>query len=217
MKLTILGATGRTGLQVVRQALERGYDLSVLARAPGRLGEYRGQVKIVEGSAADAVRLREAVAGSNAVISALGPVRGSPADLMRQAARAVVAAMREARVRRLVWLAGAVVEAPGDCPKLIDKLIFGIMRVGAGSVVSDSAAAVEVIKDSGLDWTIVRVPRLTSAPGSGRYQVGMVGYQGMRMRIPREDAARFILDCVGAKRFYGKMPMVSSGVVRVKK
>ncbi|MCX7996654.1 MAG: SDR family oxidoreductase [Patescibacteria group bacterium] len=217
MKLTILGATGKTGLHVVRQALERGYDVTVLVRTPGKLGEYREQVHILEGDATHPHDVCTAITGANAVLSTLGYGQGTPPGMFTSAAQNIISAMRQCRIRRLVWLTGVGIPAKEDTPKILDKLLNAIMRVFASSMIFDATTAANAIQESGLDWTIVRVPLLTSSPGTGKYQVGMVGYSGMSLRIPREDVARFILDALGAKRFYGKLPVVSSGSVNVRK
>ena len=156
MKLTIFGATGRTGIHLLEQALEA------------------------------------AMAGTDAVLSALGPIPKGPSDVMTIAAKNIVAGMNTNGVRRLVTLTGAGVDQPGDQPKLINKFISFMLRTLQKDILIDSVEHARIVRESKLDWTIVRVPVLGDGPRTGKYRVGMVGIND-GVRISRADVAEFML------------------------
>jgi len=107
MKIANIGATGRTGLHVVEQALDRGLDVRTLARTPGKLGEHAARVDVVEGYVLDQSAVSRAVAGVDAVVSCIGRTRATSGDLTGPAATVIVAAMHERAVVRLVAMTGA--------------------------------------------------------------------------------------------------------------
>ncbi|WP_027894225.1 NAD(P)-dependent oxidoreductase [Calidithermus chliarophilus] len=208
MKITVLGATGRTGKQLVEQALAAGHEVRAFVRNPAKLGLSHPRLELIQGELDDVGALERAVAGQDAVLSALGPVRGGRKDLMELAARNVTAAMKKAGVRRLITLTGAGVAQPGDEPKAFNRLMSFLLGVFAKDVQLDSTRHAEIVRASGLDWTIVRVPVLTDGPKTGKYRVGMVGINS-GSRISRADVAHFMLEQLGSKEHVGRSPMVS--------
>lgn len=208
MKIAVFGATGRTGRLLVEQALDGGYEVTALARDPVKLGRRHEGLRVVRGDVLDPATVEDVVAGSDAVISVVGHVGGSPEDLQTRAAENIVAAMKKHGVKRLVSLTGAGVRDPGDRPKLVDK-VFGLaLRVLQKAVLEDAARHAEVIKTSGLDWVIVRGPRLTEGPKKGEYRVGLVGTNS-GTQISRADLAEFLLKQVATDDHLRQMPVVS--------
>ncbi|MBI5943655.1 MAG: NAD(P)H-binding protein [Chloroflexi bacterium] len=131
-------------------------------------------VAISEGLSLDAEAVEKAIAGQDAVISALGPTRPPVPHMMETSAQNIVAGMKKHGVRRLVSATGAGVRQTEDQPKFIDHFIGFLLNLLAKDVVLDSAANVKVIQESDLDWTVVRFPRLVDGEHTGRYQVGYV-------------------------------------------
>lgn len=202
-------------MHVVRLALEQGYAVSVLVReeatARKRLGDLLGQVRMIAGDAREPRDVVRVVEGADAVVSALGPVRGSPPDLMQRAATAAVSAVRALPQRRLAWLTGAAVWRPGDTPGVVDRLVAGLMSVATPTDLRDSRAGVSVVTEAvDVDWTVVRAPRLTNAPALGRWRtVDQVG-GGHGTTLPRADLARALLNLATADERVRASPVVSS-------
>jgi uncharacterized protein YbjT (DUF2867 family) len=166
MRVTVLGASGRTGRALVSQALEAGHDVVAFVRDRSKLGIEHERLTVIEGDATDLASLERAVAGADAVLSGLGPVKGRDPRLMPRAAAAVVDAMRNEAVRRLVWLTGAGVRDEGDPRPIVRSAIRGLMRIVSRAGLESSDAAYRTIVASGLDWTVARVPRLKAARAS---------------------------------------------------
>jgi nucleoside-diphosphate-sugar epimerase len=123
--------------------------------------------------------------------------------------QAVLQAMKQNGVKRLVIAAGAGVGDPLDAPKLFNKVINVLLKAAAKNVFEDMLKTVTLVRESGLDWTVVRVPMLTDNPASGQIKVGMVG-KGMGPRISRADMAAFILDQASSQEYLRKAPAISN-------
>lgn len=210
MRLAIFGATGRTGRHLVEQALGLGHEVRALARDPGKLPLSHERLTVVQGSAEDAERVDETVRGTDAVLSALGHTKTSSKEVQTRATENILAAMRRHGVRRLVSLTGAGVPDPeNDAPKLFNRAMSLLLRRLQPDVLADAERHAELIRESGLDWVIVRGPMLTDGPRTGNYRVGYVG-KGTGARIGRGDVADFMLKQASDEAYLRQLPMISS-------
>ena len=209
MKIAVFGATGRTGRHVVEQALARGDEIKALVRDPLKLGISDENLEVVQGDVLDSTKVAETVAGTDAVLIALGQTKTSPKDVQTRGTRNIVAAMKEHGVWRLVSLTGAGVRDPRDEPKLADKAITFLLKRLQPDVLKDAEGHAEVIRKSGLEWVLVRGPRLTDGPRTGEYRVGHVG-KNSGTRASRADVAEFMLRQLEGDEYLGRMPMISS-------
>ena len=192
MKIVVFGASRGTGLKVVEQALEAGHNVTAFVRTPSSVNIKHANLTVFQGDSMDAAAVEKAVAGQDAVISALGPTRPPIPAMMESSAKNIVAAMKKHGVRRLVSTTGAGVRQPEDQPKFADHLIGFLLNLLAKDVVLDSAANVKVIQASDLDWTVVRYPRLLDGAHTGKYRVGYVG-KDSSSQLSRADGADFVL------------------------
>ena len=213
MHLTVLGATGRTGVPIVQQALTRGHDVTALVRSPTKAGELlpvsEDRLRLVTGDLLDGEDVKAAIIGADAVINVAGQVKGAPEDLQQRAIRHVIAAMHAADVRRLVTLTGAGVRMPGDQPKIADRVIGGALKLLQPKLLADSVAYVDEVRASDLDWTVVRAPRLTDGDARGSYRVAPNVGGDSSTQISRSDLATAILELVEDDSFVGRAPVVT--------
>ena len=185
----MLGATGRTGALVVAELLRRGHSITAVVRDAARAP---AGVTAVVGDAADPAALSRALQGADAVVSALGPTGKDP-DLHQRVAAALVPAMTAAGVRRFIGVSGAGVDAPGDRKRPRDKVISALLRRFGGSAIPDKAGEMAAFRDSGLDWTFVRPPRLGDGPATGTVESDPhVSTRSTKMT--RADLAVFVAD-----------------------
>lgn len=208
MKLTIFGATGRTGTPLVQQALEAGHEVVALVRTPAKISIQNDRLTLVQGDAMNPVDVEKAVQGADALISVLGHSKDSPKDMQTVAIRNIVAAMQKYGVKRLISLTGAGVDTPQDKPKLMNHVIKFTLKVMSGNVLKDAEQHAEVIRNSPLDWVIVRGPMLNDGPHTGKYRVGWVGVN-TGTRISRADVADFLLKQVSDNTYLRQAPMIS--------
>jgi len=208
MKLTIFGASGRTGRPLVEQALAAGHDVTAFVRDPAKLPITHERLRIVQGDVLDAVKVAEAIKGADVVLSTLGHGQGSPDNLQTAATKNIVAAMKQHGVKRIVSLTGAGVQDPKDEPKLIDRVIRGLLVLLQKNVLRDAEQHAEIIQRSGLEWIIVRGPRLNEGPHTGTYRVGYIGKNSGTL-ASRADIADFMLKQVADDTYLRQAPVVS--------
>jgi len=189
MRLFILGATGGTGRALIDQAVERGHRVTAFVRSPQKLGSPRGGLTVLQGDPRSVDELRAALPGHDAVLSALGPPGPGPTTIVGDAARSTVTAMQATGVLRLLVVGVAVLfEHQGILSAILRRTLLR-------NVAKDSAEMERVVLASGLDWTIVRPPRLTNGPLTRRYGVsdGRLP-RGARLTVGRADVAHFLLE-----------------------
>ena len=190
-RLFVLGATGGIGQELVEQALERHHRVTAFVRTPQKLGPPREGLTVIEGNVLDAGAVAAALAGHGAVLSAMGPPGPGRSTITSDSARATVAAMETAGVRRLLIVGVAVLF--NDAGFLAHLLCATLLR----NVADDSAEMERIVKGSQLDWTIARPPRLTNGPRTGRYGIAdhhLPDGAGGTATISRADVADFLLD-----------------------
>jgi putative NADH-flavin reductase len=189
MRLFILGATGGTGRVLIDQALERGHHVTAFVRSPQKLGSPREGVTVLQGDPRSVDELRTALPEHDAVLSALGPPGPGATTIVGDAARSTVTAMQAAGVRRLLVVGVAVLfEHQGVLTAILRRTLLR-------NVAKDSAEMERVVMASGLDWTIVRPPRLTNGPLTRRYGVSDNRMPpGARLTVSRADVAHFLLE-----------------------
>ena len=209
MMLTILGATGKTGRHVLAQALAAGHVVTALARDQARLPQAPAGLRLVGGDVRDAAAVDAAVARAEAVLSVLGPPSNAPELAVSRGLDNVLAAMRRHGVRRLVLSVGAAVRDPLDRPTALHAIFGLLVRALTKNVYEDMRQAAEKVRASDLDWTLVRVPRLTDAPGTGRVRVGYVG-KDVGASLARADLAEFMLRQLEAETYLRKAPAISN-------
>ena len=201
MRLFILGATGGTGAQLTRQALERGHAITAFVRSPDKMQTRHEKLVVASGDPRDADQLREALRGHDAVLSALGATGTAAEGILETAARSTVQAMRQSGVPRLVVVSMALL-----FPDV--GLLGPILRFFLRRQLRDSAAMERVVAASDLDWTVVRPPRLTNGQPTGRYRVSEQ-QAPPGFSIPRADLALAILDLIETPAYIKKVIGVS--------
>ena len=209
MKIAIFGATGKVGRHLVDQALERGDEVTAFVRDPSKLTTHRHErLKVVQGNVQNSKDVEQAVAGTDAVLSALGQTKTSSKDVLTEGIKNIVAAMNKHGVRRLVSLTGAGVRDPKDEPKLVDRVIGSLLKLLQRDLLEDSIEQARVIKGSDLEWVIVRAPILSEGEKKGVYRVGYVGKES-GTRLSRADLAGFMLEQTTDDTYLHQAPMVS--------
>ncbi|OLT32621.1 NADH-flavin reductase [Actinomadura sp. CNU-125] len=202
MRLTIFGATGGTGLQVVRRALIGGHRVTAVVRDPARLpADLRDRadgpsLDVVRADVMDPAAIAAAVKGRDAVITAIGTREGrAPTTVCEDSARSIVEAMDAAGERRFVMVsASGFANGPGDDPLTRFVVKPMLLKPMLKHAFADMRRAEDVVRASGLDWTIVRPPRLTEGDGKGHYRAAVDRNVLGGFTLARADLAVALLD-----------------------
>jgi putative NADH-flavin reductase len=190
MNLVIFGATGGTGQQVVKAALDQGHTVTTFVRDPDRLSIQDQRIKVIIGDVFDPESVLKGIQNQEAVICVLGGGR----ELKKTTVRAtgtehIIQAMQAHQVNRLIVVTAMGIGESWNTLSPINKIFFATVLSSARSDHENQEAAV---KESELDWTIIRPSGLTDGPRTGEYQYGE-NLQTKSSTITRSDVADLIM------------------------
>jgi putative NADH-flavin reductase len=208
MRLLVFGATGPTGQHLLLQGLGRGHDMTAFVRDPARLPLRHGSLRIAVGDAADSVAVNEAVAGQDAVLSALGVGRSfKSGGLIARTMKIIVPAMEGQQVSRFIIVSAFGV---GDTRRDAPLLPGLVQRLLLADILADKLAGEDVLRSSTLAWTIVYPVLLTNERRQGGYRAAeRLALYGMP-KISRADVAEFVLNQVDDTTYLKKGVVISN-------
>jgi putative NADH-flavin reductase len=219
MRLVIFGATGGTGRRLLERAIAEGHEVTALVRNPSKMTAHHQRLKIFVGDVFDLRRVQETVAGNEAVISVLGarqlsnPLHPrSPGEQQGPASvgsENIIAAMKEHGLRRFVcqtaWGVGESKEGAGFAGSFFMKVLVPLLL---RDEYADKEAQERVVRESGLEWIIVRPMILTNGPWTNDYRARVDLKPGRRPYISRADVADFLMRQLTDDTFVRKTPAV---------
>ncbi|MCB8981458.1 MAG: SDR family oxidoreductase [Ardenticatenaceae bacterium] len=205
MKLAVFGATGGTGKEIVKQALAAGDEVTVLVRDPGRLTIKHDKLYLVIGDVLNADKVEETVAGSDAVCCSLGNTPNNPDFVVSDGTRNIIDCMEKQGIKRLV-----VVSAMGvaDSVEQVTLTFKMLMKTVLRKAYEDKERQEQLIRESNLDWIIVRPGGLTNGPATGEYQFGLDSAIGSG-QVSRADVAAFVLQQLTDDTFLHQTPVIT--------
>ncbi|MEU5896039.1 NAD(P)-dependent oxidoreductase [Streptomyces venezuelae] len=198
MRITVFGATGGVGQEIVRQALTAGHKVTAVVRDPARLTVTGEGLEVFRADVRDPEAVRPAVTGRDAVLSGLGARNRADAarGLATELTRGVLRAMDAEGARRLLVVSAAPVgPEPADSP-FFDRALLGVVGRVLRDVYTDLTAMEAELAASATDWTSVRPPRLTNKPVTGRYRKVVGGSPRSGRVIGRADVAHAMLGMI---------------------
>jgi nucleoside-diphosphate-sugar epimerase len=212
MRIVIFGANGRTGRLLTRLVIDRGHTAVAVTRRPNEFPLADGRLAVAGADVRDASTLVNVVRGADAVLSALGvPFSLRRIDTYSVGVRNVVAAMRETRVRRLVVVSstGAYPYPDRVDPPVSLRLVEPVLTRTIGKSTYDDQRRMEnIVRDSGLDWTVVRPSGLFDLPAPTNYVAGEIDpVGGYTARI---DLADYMVKLASDPAAVGKAVVVST-------
>jgi putative NADH-flavin reductase len=190
MKLLLFGSTGPTGRRLLEQALEQGHEVTAFARTPTLLDLHHDLLTVIQGNVLDAARVAEAIAGHDAVLSTLGVKPWNVGTVLSQGTRNIIAGMQGHGVRRLIVMSSFGVSESWQMATLPQRIVMWLFLRG---IYRDKAVQDQVLRASDRDWVLVRPPRLTHGPRTGKYRVAAQMRLGFQDSISRADVADFML------------------------
>ncbi|MET7829461.1 NAD(P)-dependent oxidoreductase [Streptomyces sp. NPDC060011] len=193
MKLTVLGATGGIGQEIVRQALGSGHQVTAVVRDPARLTVTGTGLEVFRTDLTDPEALRPAVAGRDAVLSGLGARRRKDAGVASRLTRTVLGAMEAEQTRRLLVVSASPVGPAAAEDGFVDRAMRGMISSLLKDVYADLREMEAALAASATDWTTVRPPRLQDKPVTGSYRTAVGGFPARGRFIGRADVAHAML------------------------
>lgn len=215
-KVLILGATGQTGVHVVDYALSKGYEVFAFSRNPNNLKILTSKVTIVKGDTENLADVKKAVSLTDVVISVINNPRASKSPwakvlghpyVIRDSMKNVISAMKEQGKKRVIVMStyGAG-ESYNDLPLWLRLLVkYSNMKVA----FDDHTGQENALKESDLDWTIVRCVRLSDTDERGELIVSYKNSPKPAALISRKHAAKFLVELIEHSAYTRKMPVIS--------
>jgi len=208
MKLIIFGSTGGTGSQLLSQALENGHDVTAFARSPEKLELDHPRLRLFKGDVLDLASVEQAAQGQDAVLCSLGAPAMNKKEIRSNGTKNIIHAMEKTGVRRFVCQSGL---GCGDSRSLLPfhykYLIFPLML---RYVYADHEIQERVIRESKLEWTIIRPAVLTNGKHTNSYWHGIeVADKPLTLKISRADVAGFMLKQLEDDTYLKKAPSIS--------
>ncbi|MFT5280722.1 MAG: putative NADH-flavin reductase [Flavobacteriaceae bacterium] len=206
-RLCIFGADGRTGIQVVKTALADGHDVVAFVYDKENMNHFDESVQVIHGNILDALAVEEAINGVDIVISVVGHIKNSDPLMQTKGIKNIISAMKKNNIKRLVSLTGTGARIPGDTPSLADRFLNMIVNKIDPERINDGKEHLVAIQESHLDWTILRVLKLTNSDFNGKYNLTEHG--PVELTTSRRRVARIMIDLAISEDYIGKMPISS--------
>jgi len=210
MKIAVFGATGGTGRQVITQAIEAGHEVTVIARNPKAFDIHGERLEIFQGDVLDLASFSKRIVGQDAILSALGVNHRKPTTVYSDGTGNIVKAMHEAGVHRLICLSSAGLEIPDDMPWVVRQTIKLVIQPMFKYAYEDMARMEEDLWKSGLNWTVVRPPRLTNGQKTGVYRTAVNNHLPKAQGITRADLADYMIKSVPDETVYQAIVEISN-------
>ena len=208
MNLLVFGATGGTGREVVKQALEGGSTVTAFVRDPGKLDIKHPNLKVVRGDVMDIVSVEQAVEGQEAVVCLLGGGQKRTGTVRSEGTEHIIKAMEKAGIQRFICQSTlGTGESWGNLNFFWKYIMFGFLL---REVFADHEKQESHVKQSCLDWTIIRPGALVDGEQTGSYKHGFPGDdKTSKLKISRADVADFILKQLKDNSYIHKTPALS--------
>ena len=216
MKILVLGATGRTGQQIIQEALKKGHKISVIARDPEKLNDY--DIEVTQGSPYDYQTVEKALKGCEAVINTLNVSRTSdnpwarlrsPKDLISKSASNAVKAMEKAGIKRFVALSTIGAGRSWKSSPGILKFLVSVSNLKVA--FRDHGKQEEILENSSLDYTICRAPMLSNEKNNAGAIATPEGQRPANKVLSRNSAAKYFLDILENDKHIKETISLSNG------
>lgn len=211
MKITVFGATGKTGIEVVKQALEAGHTVTAFVRDPNKMTVKNEALIVTQGDVTDKASVNKAIEGSEGVVVALGAAADMQADVvMAEGTANIIESMKEYGVKRLTVMSSFGMSGEDRGMALLTKFGMDEEQISAiKPILEDKKQQTELVKTSGLDYVVVQPTMLTDTEKTGQYRAE----ENLEVKpgdgISRADVADFLLKSLVDGKYFGKVIVLS--------
>jgi len=201
-KIAILGANGKAGKFLVKEALDKGYQVKILTRNSNNIKITNENIEIINGDARDFASIRKLLKGCGAVINAVGQPKNE-SYIFSTVTKHILEAMKEFEIKRYIVISGGSLNVTGDQKGIVNKIGATLFKM-----MQDKYKELQIIQSSKVDWTIVRLPFVIEGNGIGRINESLVDMPGIK--IQNSDIAPFVIKQINSDRYVGKCPFISN-------
>jgi len=203
--LLIIGANGGIGRHAVDQALSEGHQVTALVRNPAKLPLIHPNLKVVRADITQPLSFLNLFAGHDVIISAIGVSGGftdPPTTLYSRGALNILHEMKQSGIRRVFFISASAVETNPLLPFFVRLASKYIIQKLLANMYADLRLMEKLVKESELDWTIVRPPRLTDSKLTGKYRIAVNRFLKNGLKISRADTAHFMLSNIQSEDMF---------------
>lgn len=210
-KIAVLGGGGRTGKFVVEKLLSEGFSIKVLLRNTTQFlvdfAEYLDRIEIVEGNAIDEKSIIELLSGSDAVLSTIGQRKDEPM-VCAKATEYILDNMKSANIERYIVVSGFNIDTPDDekSPQTVEASEW--MKTNFPEASADKQQVYQLLSESDINWTMVRLPLIEYHSFPGRIKVSLADIPGEK--IGAGDIAAFMVGQLYDTTYLGKAPFIAN-------
>lgn len=205
MNIALFGATGGTGQQIAVQAMAAGHSVQALVRDPSRLPLQDPRLTVITGDVLDADAVARTLDAAGVVIVTLGNTANNPDWIVSNGTQVIIDAMKQRHIRRLIVISSIGV---GDSKDQVPFAFKMLMKTVIKKPMEDKECQEQIVRASGLDWTIVRPGGLTNGERTGRYRFGLDPKLNAG-QVSRADVAEFTLRQIDDLTFLHKAPAIT--------
>lgn len=213
MNVLLIGATGFSGKEVLKELLTKNHNVTVITRNKSSIESQQKQIKIIEGNVLDENLINRAVHKQDAVINCLGiggKGNAKPNSLVSDATRILVNSMEKLEVKRLICMSNL---GAGDSynfqPWVFKKVILPYFMKWLKVIIDDKNIMEPIIMNSKLDWTILRFPNIVDKPPKIKITTSYDGKK-LKMSITNKDLAKFVVSQLEDDSLVHKAPCISN-------
>lgn len=208
MRLLIFGATGGTGRQLLEQALADGHLVTAFVRNPAKIARKHANLQVIQGDVRDDTAVAQAMQNQDVVLSTLGAPASDKTMVRANGTRTIIRAMEQTGIRRFICQTSL---GYGDSRAILPlHMKYLIVPLILRHAFADHARQESYIKQSQLDWTVVRPGNLTDGQRTGHYRHGFANNdKTVKLKVSRADVADFMLKQVTDNTYLQQTPGLS--------
>lgn len=206
-KIAILGANGKAGKILVNEALEKGYQVKILTRNSTNTEKINENIETIIGDARNFSTIQDLLQGCSAVINAVGQPKNE-SYIFSTVTKHILEAMKESKIKRYILISGGSLNVTGDQKGIVNKIGATLFKLFLPKMMQDKYKELQIIQNSEVDWTIVRLPFVIEGNGIGSIKESLVDMPGIK--IQNGDIAPFIIKQINSDRYVGKCPFISN-------
>ncbi|MDA1738250.1 SDR family oxidoreductase [Bacillus cereus] len=206
-KIAILGANGKAGKILVNEALEKGYQVKILTRNSTNTEKINENIETIIGDARNFSTIQDLLQGCSAVINAVGQPKNE-SYIFSTVTKHILEAMKESKIKRYILISGGSLNVTGDQKGIVNKIGATLFKLFLPKMMQDKYKELQIIQNSEVDWTIVRLPFVIEGNGIGSIKESLVDIPGIK--IQNGDIAPFVIKQINSDKYVGKCPFISN-------